>query len=198
MAKLLNEVFCMSLHTAGLVIGWLGCIGSILLMFFIGAALLSADELARSFARDETDMFKPENESMQQREEHFHTIIVAVGIFCLISVIWSLITSILLIVGTKKNRASYLLPWLITTAIAMVLTFIYKVFLFIRLAGSSEMHYALVGYTLTLILNIYIFRGIFSLYKHIQEIQKEEQPLNLQVDNEAAYPTDTYPNYSKL
>ncbi|KRF97578.1 uncharacterized protein Dwil_GK27989 [Drosophila willistoni] len=121
MAKLLNEVFCMSLHTAGFVIGVLGCIGSVLMMFIIGVALFGADELARSFAKDEMDKFEPVDESMQQREEHYHTI-----------------------------------------------------------------------------LNIYIFRGIFSLYKHIQEIQKQEQPLNLQIDNEAAHPTDTYPIYSKL
>ncbi|XP_023032896.2 uncharacterized protein LOC26529991 [Drosophila willistoni] len=198
MAKLLNEVFCMSLHTAGFVIGVLGCIGSVLMMFIIGVALFGADELARSFAKDEMDKFEPVDESMQQREEHYHTIIVIVFSFFLISVIWGLISNILLILGTKKNRASYILPWLITSAIAMFLTFIYKVFLFIRLAGSNEMHYALVGYTITLILNIYIFRGIFSLYKHIQEIQKQEQPLNLQIDNEAAHPTDTYPIYSKL
>ncbi|KRF97577.1 uncharacterized protein Dwil_GK27541 [Drosophila willistoni] len=185
---MLKGMFCMRLHTAGTVIGWLGSIGSILLIIVLSSVLINVDTIVcRISTNDHVD------------PDAAHMMIVTVCSIGLAIVLLNFLSSALLILGTMKNRHLFLLPWLINSGIALVFSVIQSLVVLALLAQSAPaapilMYIMMSG--LGLALNIYIYYAILSLFKHIQNIRDQESRVVLQP--QVAHHTESYPNYVKL
>ncbi|XP_034108512.1 uncharacterized protein LOC117570780 [Drosophila albomicans] len=163
MVKLLDKVCCMSLRTAGLVIGWLnevGCaIAFIVFAYVIGYSDTVADYLLRMW-------HIPINQ--KSHAEVNSSVVLFVSIY-IVAVLISAVLSGLLIWGIKKNRPSMILPWVIVNGIGIVGK-ILNLFgaIYGLLAGATGGIERFFLSLLAFVIYFYAFWGIFSLYKHMQ------------------------------
>ncbi|KAH8371546.1 hypothetical protein KR093_007957 [Drosophila rubida] len=161
MVKLIERVACLRVRTVGLVIGWLGVVGSILSAIITICILGNSDKFA--------DYLQKTYRLSADSHDEIRAVIVLYGSIYLGAVIINGLISGLLVFGIKKNRHLMILPWLIANAIGMVL----NILAFIQ--AVSAMFKGVPGGTFTfffdifcLALYVYIYWGIYSLYKHIQ------------------------------
>ncbi|XP_046865494.1 uncharacterized protein LOC124459821 [Drosophila willistoni] len=161
---MLKKVFCMRLHTAGRVIGWLGIIGSIMAYIEVIVLMRKIDIMGTNLTggqlRTETNKYIIDNDA--------DCILLAINSVYLVC-------SILLIVGTRKNRHKLLLPWIIIWGITLALAIFISIFrLCVVLSESDFESVTLIGSIPFTALAIYVHYGIISLYKHIQTNRGEE------------------------
>ncbi|XP_023032591.2 uncharacterized protein LOC111518854 [Drosophila willistoni] len=147
---MLNGLFCMRLHTAGKVVGWLQISGSILGIIYL-SIILSVHPPPRNA--------EPE-------------LIIGV-LFTALSI--HFLFAVLLIVGTHKNRHSLLLPWLILNGIGVAMGIINLIFQTAFRPLTAKYMPIIAVNAVIATLNIYIYYGIYSLYKHIQATRNQER-----------------------
>ncbi|KAH8261562.1 hypothetical protein KR044_011188 [Drosophila immigrans] len=154
---LLQKVGCLRLHTAGVVVGWLGVAGALLTIiisgYLIGFADSSADYLISAIGV----------RSNPESHEGIGTVIVVYGCIFLGGAINSGLAAGLLVFGTIKNRHLMILPWLVVHAFGIFFTG-----LLILIASYVELTLMFLAGLLYLALYCYIYLGIVSLYKQIQ------------------------------
>ncbi|EDW72471.1 uncharacterized protein Dwil_GK20690 [Drosophila willistoni] len=164
---MLERLIFLRIRIAGLAIGWLGCLFSFVMMVRIGIALAYGDPIADHFVVT----FTPEE------KVHMDHVIGSIGlVFFALNILWSG----LLIAGIMKNRHLMLLPWLIKYGIALVVFISYnlhRVNRFIELQGSIDMLASLTRCGVGIVLCIYIYYGMFSLYKDIQKVRYQVVPV---------------------
>lgn len=150
---MLSSCCCMSLRTAGKIIGWINLVGS-LISTVVVIVMLS--------------LIRPE-------EGHKFLGFAAqyVVSFYLTITIFSLLIAVFLIWGITKERHLLMLPWIICSAISLTSSSFFNLFTFIfSLCQASSIG----GYMPLLALflfvplafGIYIHFAIYSLYKQIQ------------------------------
>ncbi|XP_068146063.1 uncharacterized protein [Drosophila tropicalis] len=184
---MLKGVFCMRLHTAGTVLGWLGCIVSFVGIIALSAVLINVDTIVSHISISPPD------------QDAAHMIIVTACSIGLAILLLNFLSSVLLVLGTMKNRHLFLLPWLINSGIGLAYNVIQSLVglsLVAQEASAGPIVVYVVMSGLALALNIYIYYGILSLFKHIQSIRDQESRVVLQP--KAVHQTDSYPNYVKL
>ncbi|XP_034479491.1 uncharacterized protein LOC117785526 [Drosophila innubila] len=191
---MMNKMFFMRLNTAGVVIGWLGLLGSFVLTCVLSAILGYSDVIAKSFVE------KMEVTDPNAYEEIHMFLVVVCSVYLAINVL-NLLASGMLVLGTMKERHLMLLPWLINAGLSMLVNILYVMGGFIGLFASPmpEPYINIVLYTaVVLAIQIYIFYGIYSLFKQIQQNSDQQRPL-IQPQAEAVpHQTTTYPNYTKI
>lgn len=184
----------MRLNTAGVVIGWLGLVGSFILTIVLSVVLGYSDMIVKQIMENmkETD---------PKAYDGIHMMLVVGCSIYLGIVVLNLLASGLLILGTIKERHLMLLPWLINSGISLVMSIIFN-FVGLITALSSGMPLELIPSVmiavLTLALQIYIFYGIYSLFKQIQLTRNEQRPLIQPRAESVPHQTTTYPNYTKI
>ncbi|EDW02699.1 uncharacterized protein LOC6560460 [Drosophila grimshawi] len=188
---MLTSLCCMRLNTAGVVLGWLGVVGSFVLMILASVVLGNSDVLAKQVM-----------DHMDVNYEQVHTAIIIVCSVYLAMVILNLLSSALLILGTMKERHLLLLPWLINSGVGLIFAIIYQMaFLFMSVSGGAigNAFPALILSLLALALQIYIYYGIYSLFKQIQASRDQQRPLIVQSQGMAVpQQSNTYPTYTKI
>ncbi|KAH8407410.1 hypothetical protein KR222_008417 [Zaprionus bogoriensis] len=187
---MLRSLFLMRLNTAGVVIGWLGVVGSFVMIIAQAVILGFADVIAQAFVKESDDKIK---------YEEVHTaIIVAVSVYLAICAL-NFMASGMLVLGTMKERHLMLLPWLINSGIALAITIVYDLVGLVAAlrSGSAEAFVLpiIVG-AIGLALQVYIYCGIYSLYKQIQYTREQQRPL---IEQQPVQHSGTsYPNYTKM
>ncbi|XP_034107919.1 uncharacterized protein LOC132793392 [Drosophila nasuta] len=187
---MLRSVCFMRLHTAGVVVGYLGLAGSIFIAIASACALGFADVIAKAV---EESMKQPDPKA----HDEIHMMIVIFACIYLGSALISTMSSGMLIIGTMKNRHLMMLPWLVLNAIGLFSKIVYNLVLIYALY-QAPMQFALIFVLsmLSLAFYAYIYAGIYSLFKHIQLSNDEQRPL-VRSDN-GTHDGTTYPNYTKI
>ncbi|KAH8261563.1 hypothetical protein KR044_011189 [Drosophila immigrans] len=211
---MLKNVCCMRLHTAGVVVGYLGLAGSILVTVVAGCAIGFADAIV--------DHLQQSGKADPSAHEQMHMAVVIVGCIYLGSAIISTMASGMLVLGTIKvrqtryqfgffnylllidsnyymvtqNRHLMMLPWMVLHGLGLISQAIYNLVLFYALIRAPlDVAFLFIMSALYLALYAYIYAGIYSLYKHIQMSNDEQRPL---VRPEGTHDSTTYPNYTKI
>ncbi|XP_068146376.1 uncharacterized protein [Drosophila tropicalis] len=185
---MLTKLFCFRLNTAGVIIAWIGIVGSLLTTIILGICLGMIDELVKAMVKNWND---PE---ITEADIRPYAVIV-LSIYLALSVIQMLASGMLLI-GTNKERHLWLLPWLFNYGISIAVGFIYNLSVWIMLL-SKNMSFlsvlpSMIIYLLSTAFSMYVFYGIYSLYKQIQASRDEQQPLISDQDQVRR----TNPNYT--
>ncbi|KAL7736846.1 hypothetical protein ACLKA6_015682 [Drosophila palustris] len=193
---MMQKMFFMRLNTAGVVIGWLGLVGSFLMIFLLSATLGFADVIAKTLI--ENMKIKDAN-----AYDEIHMVIVVVASVYLAITALSLLASGMLLLGTMKERHLMLVPWLINSGLNMLFTSVNLLVGFAGLVSSPmpEPYINIFLFSATLLaLEFYIFYGIYSLFKQIQLNRDEQRPLIQSQAHAEAVPhqTNTYSNYTKI
>ncbi|XP_017865184.1 PREDICTED: uncharacterized protein LOC108615297 [Drosophila arizonae] len=192
---MLTRLCCMRLNTAGVVLGWLGIVGSLLGVILLSTILGYADVIAKGIV----DKMQPEEATY---DEVHSAIVIGCSVYLGI-ILLNLLSSALLVLGTMKERHLMLLPWLINSAVGLVFSIVYHLALFVAAfsSGADFGHVlpALIPTALILALQIYIYMGIYSLFKQIQQTREQQRPLitatqGMAVPNQG----NTYPSYTKI
>ncbi|XP_068157537.1 uncharacterized protein [Drosophila tropicalis] len=151
---MLDRLLCMRLKTAGYVFGWIDIIGNILA--FIVFVLF---------------MFDPSYEAP-----------VAFSLLVMTLISTKILIALLLLLGIKKQRHRFLLPWLVLFGILLIaLVFCSSVIMGFEFVFDARRSPELKLLLLLLIVipswlfGLYIFYGMYSLYKEIQAIREEQQ-----------------------
>ncbi|KAH8371545.1 hypothetical protein KR093_007958 [Drosophila rubida] len=163
MVKVLKKVGCLRLHTAGVVVGWLGVVGAFLSIIIAACLIGYADDFVTFMFRYLGAEPDPDTHSF------FKKMIVMYSCIYLGAAIVSGVASGFLVYGTMKNRHLMILPWLVIHAIGIFANFL-------SLLGAA---YAMFGGPIEKTLNfflaiasfslyLYLYIGIYSLYKYIQ------------------------------
>jgi len=174
----------MRLSTAGVAIGWIGSVLSLLCLIFISIALADVDALVKKLVEINPDI---DAETVRH---------VAIGLLVLYLVIImiNLLTSVLLVVGTVKERHLLLVPWLLNSGVSLLFNCIAYVFaIFAMISNStpfSNLAAGIIVWGLSVSFQYYIWYTIMSLFKKIR-IDREQQQHLLTASNAA-------PSYSKL
>ncbi|EDW72459.1 uncharacterized protein Dwil_GK20699 [Drosophila willistoni] len=170
---MLTKLFCFRLNTAGVIIAWIGIVGSLFTTIILGICLGNIDELVKAMVKSWNDP------DITEAEIRPYAIIV-LSIYLALTVLQMLASGMLLI-GTNKERHLWLLPWLFNNAISLAVGFIYNLSLWIMFL-SKHMSFlsvlpSIILYFLSTAFSVYIFYGIYSLYKQIQATREEQRPL---------------------
>ncbi|TDG47869.1 hypothetical protein AWZ03_005650 [Drosophila navojoa] len=191
---MLTRLCCMRLNTAGVVLGWLGVVGSLLGVILVSTILGYADVIAQGMVGNKT--------TVQSYDEVHSAIVIGCSVYLGI-ILLNLLSSALLILGTMKERHLMLLPWLINSAVGLFLSIVSNI---IVLGASisagtdfGRVLAAMIPTALILALQIYIYMGIYSLFKQIQQTREQQRPLmsdtqGMAVPNQG----NTYPSYTKI
>ncbi|XP_060655860.1 uncharacterized protein LOC132791083 [Drosophila nasuta] len=173
MVHTLEKVCCLSLRTFGLVIGWLGAIGSISGVILTACALRYSNEIADYLLREAHTSITA-NTHADARSE-----VVLLGTIYLGSSLINGVVSSLLVFGILKNRYVSILPWLVINFIGLALNILYILFLFVVYAiyqGPIDIVIKFFAALLYFALYYYVFCGICSLYKQMYKSNRH-QPL---------------------
>ncbi|KAH8291354.1 hypothetical protein KR054_010949 [Drosophila jambulina] len=187
---MLTSVFCMRLNTYGVVIGWLGVIFSFLATILLSVALAFVDEIAQQIVDT-----KP---SDHMQLDQVHTILViGLSVYLALKVI-NLLASVMLVVGTVKERHLLLLPWLINNGVLLGFAIVAHLGLWAQVISVPVPFLDALPIILfsmaALALGWYLYYGIYSLFKQIQVTSDIQRPLIAP----AAQQTNSYPSYTKI
>ncbi|XP_060653970.1 uncharacterized protein LOC132789750 [Drosophila nasuta] len=171
MLHTLEKVFCLSLRTFGLVIGWLGAAGSSLMIILSACALGYSNEIADYMLRSAKVPIDADNHADANSD------VVLLGTIYLVSSLIGVLVSSLLIFGILKNRYLAILPWLIVNGTGLVLNVLYLIGAFYAMfVGSPENIIRFFVPLAYFALSYYISSGICSLYKQMSKSSRH-QPL---------------------
>ena len=184
---MMSRLCCMRLNTAGVVIGWIGSVFSLIYSILIILGLSRVDDLAKA-------IYGHLNEKDMTEDNLRKGLIVVFSIYLTINVI-NLVASALLVAGTIKERHLMIVPWLINSGLSLCFNFVYL--LYIVVMGISvkapvgsilvSILFAAVG----LVIQYVIWYAIYSLFKTLQQRREQRQQL---------LPTtgSSYPSYTKI
>ncbi|XP_017033196.1 uncharacterized protein [Drosophila kikkawai] len=164
---MLTSVCGMRLTTYGVGLGWIGVIFSFLAVILTSIALGNVDEIAQ-------EMVKAQNTNLT--EDQMRTVLVIILSIYLALQLINLLSSGMLIVGTLKERHLYLLPWLFNNGVALIFGLITQIGMFVQASSSSVVPSILIS-LLTFALSVYLYYGIYSLYKQLQRTSDLQRPL---------------------
>ncbi|XP_064543906.1 uncharacterized protein LOC135432254 [Drosophila montana] len=191
---MMEKVCCMRLSTAGVVLGWIGVVASFIGTILLATILGNADVIAKSILGNMTD-------GAAKYDEIHMGLIVSCSVYLAI-VVLNLLASGMLILGTMKERHLMLLPWLINSGVGLLFSIIYHFVLLILALTSAQIDRIVPVLIVTLIglgLHIYIYCGIYSLFKQIQLTREQQQPLiNQSQGAEVPNQGNSYPSYTKI
>ncbi|KAH8307567.1 hypothetical protein KR044_003009 [Drosophila immigrans] len=159
MVKLLEKFCCFRLHTAGMVLGWLGVAGALMPLIISVCAIGFADKIADAMTGAPND---------PNQHEKARSMIVILGTIYLCGAIIRGVVCGLLIFGTMKNRHLMLLPWLMLHGIGLALNALSLLASGLAMFASIQNIFAFFISILSFALYYYIYLGIYSLYKRIQ------------------------------
>ncbi|XP_016991429.1 uncharacterized protein LOC108053332 [Drosophila rhopaloa] len=187
---MLTSVFCMRLSTYGVVIGWLGAIFSFLATILLAVGLGFVDEIAQQIVES------GKNPDMSVSEVR-SVLIIFFSVYLALKVI-NLLASVMLVVGTVKERHLLLLPWLINNGVLLAFGIIANISLWAQIIESSMPFMsalpAILLSVFMLVLGWYLYYGIYSLFKQIQGSSEMQRPLIPPPTQQA----NTYPSYTKI
>ncbi|XP_034479492.1 uncharacterized protein LOC117785527 [Drosophila innubila] len=174
---MLNSLFCVNLRTAGKTISWISIVFSLILT------------VAFSFILNE---IKPVSYISLEDSYALREGFIYVISFCLTIALLNLLISIFLVLGIIKERHLLFLPWLICSGIVLTLGTFLNLFCFISslvLINTSRGYEPLYSICIFIVLafGIYIYCGIYSLYKQVEYSYKQKYPLNNRMDATAGY-----------
>ncbi|XP_030387162.1 uncharacterized protein LOC115633816 [Scaptodrosophila lebanonensis] len=186
---MLNKCCFMRLHTAGMVIGWVGIVGSFISVIVLSVVLANVDELVKAIVDHDPNV-------------NGAGIRTGVVVFCSIALafaIINLLSSTMLVVGTVKERHLMLVPWLVNSGAALFFSVIQNITVWIMMISNSAPVSEILPYFLfaglALAFQFYIYYGIYSLFKHIQAGGDQQSPLIRPVPQQSG---TTYPSYTKM
>ncbi|XP_023161726.2 uncharacterized protein LOC111593285 [Drosophila hydei] len=192
---MLTRLCCMRLNTAGVVLGWLGVVGSLLGVILVSTVLGYADVITQRVLEN------MKNGGASYDEIH---LVIVIGCSVYLGIILlNLLSSAMLVLGTMKERHLMLLPWLINSAVGLVFSILYHLAIVTATLTSGSNFGSALGVLIptfvVLGLQIYIYYGIYSLYKQIQRTREQQRPLitatqGMEVPNQG----NTYPSYTKI
>ena len=176
--------FCgIRLNTAGVIIGWIGAVLSLLTIVLISLALGYLDELVKSIVEQAND---PNFDAATART----VLLIGLCIYLTTNAI-NLVASALLVAGTVKERHLLLVPWLLNAGFSLLLSCIYFVGILTTSAPFASMLPSLIFGGIGLVFNFYIWYAIYSLYKQIQATRDQQQRLIPATSAGASYPSYT-------
>lgn len=180
--------FCgLRLSTVGMVVGWLNLIGGLLSTILLSIALTRIDDIVSAIHRSIGNNSDLDTVDMRL------IVIIAISVYLTTSLA-NVIASMLLIVGTVKERHLLLAPWLINAYIFIffnAVNFVYMIFVSIFKDVPINVAIPTLLYTgVSLAIQIVIWNAIYSLYKQIRANRDQQQRL-------LTAPT-TLPDYTRL
>jgi len=178
--------FCgFRLNTLGVVIGWLGTIFSMIGVVIWALALGNVSSITDAVVKNNPDV----------SPDTIERAIIIVGSIYLVLIAINLIASIMLIVGTMKERHLMLLPWLINSGISLLFNFIYYIAVLINFinvgAPLGSILFTMIISGLFWGIHYMIWYAIYSLYKGIQAMREQQRVL-------LDHGKGNYPKYSNI
>ncbi|GAB0088415.1 hypothetical protein DMENIID0001_028310 [Sergentomyia squamirostris] len=187
MAPLLRQCcFCCSLKTGGIVLGTLGIIRAVIGIVSAAFLLALIDE---AVAQVQEELKKENNPEINQSDVEVGSLVVKIilAIFIVISVV-ELCASVLLIIGARKNRKEYILPYLVTDGLGIIVTIIY----FMITGVQHGFWQAAISAIIYLIIAGYLWLCVLSLYQWIKDVANR-QPMPMTspyLEQQAVYTTN--------
>ncbi|KAH8340216.1 hypothetical protein KR067_013685 [Drosophila pandora] len=189
---MLRSVFCMRLSTYGMVIGWLGAIFSFLATIILAIALGFSKQIAEEIVKQQTDQ-------TEMTVDQVHSVLVVILSVYLAFKVINLLASVMLVVGTVKERHLLLLPWLINNGALLAFAVVAHIGLWVSvIAAKPPFLDALPVILLSValfVLGWYLYYGIYSLFKQIQASSELQRPL---IPPQPPQQGNSYPSYTKI
>ncbi|XP_034107915.1 uncharacterized protein LOC117570402 isoform X1 [Drosophila albomicans] len=160
MVKPLEKAGFLELHTAGLIIGWLGVIGSVLIFIIAAFTLGEADKIADNLA--------PENGEESGLHNQAEAAVSFLGVFLMGVCIMSAVISGLLIYGINKNRHSMLLPWLVLGTFGVVFSYFNLLAALFAFVAGPHNFLDFLYQVFSTALQSYFYYVIYSLYMRMK------------------------------
>ncbi|KAL9916816.1 uncharacterized protein LOC119635878 [Glossina fuscipes] len=183
----MNNLCGLRLSTVGMVVGWLNLVGGLLSTILLSIGLTRLDDIVDAIYKSigpDSDL-----DSVDIRL----IVLIAISVYLTTSLA-NVIASMLLIIGTVKERHLLLAPWLINAYIFIffnAVNFVYMIFVSIFKDVPVGVAIPTLLYTgISLVIQIVIWNAIYSLYKQIRANRDQQQRL-------LTAPT-TLPDYTRL
>ncbi|XP_011188536.1 uncharacterized protein LOC105215989 [Zeugodacus cucurbitae] len=171
---MLNKYFCFRLETAAMIIGWFETIGSLLSVLLFGFCLGYVDDIVKQI------IDKAQENDQPNPDEIRHVLVIGFVFFIVLSAI-NLFASICLLLGTIKERHLLLLPWLLNSLVSLLFCFIYYTLLIdyviSRDISFSSVFGSILPIILGLVLKIYTWLAMYSLFKNIRNNREQREQL---------------------
>ncbi|KAH8336845.1 hypothetical protein KR059_005453 [Drosophila kikkawai] len=191
---MLTSVCGMRLTTYGVGLGWIGLIFFFLAVILTSIALGNVDEIAQKMVKAQNtnlteDQMRTGKGFINIFDIHvlnrspFATVLVIILSIYLALQLINLLSSGMLIVGTLKERHLYLLPWLFNNGVALIFGLITQIGMFVQASSTAGMTSFILNILLYifnilfLALSVYLYYGIYSLYKQLQRTSDLQRPL---------------------
>ncbi|XP_055701264.1 uncharacterized protein LOC129800698 isoform X1 [Phlebotomus papatasi] len=164
---------CCSLQTGGIVLGILGAIRSVigialssLVLFFLDDVVdqVKADREAKGKTMDLPDGLNSDDATDIAKL----VIKIILWVFLIICVV-DFCAAILLVIGAKRSRKQYILPYLITDGMGIIVSTLYFV---IAAFNGPQIAQGLVSAVITLLISGYLWLCVLSLYQWIKETSR--------------------------
>jgi len=181
MMRLQKFCFCCSVRTGTIVLAVLGTISPLLSL--IGLSIQFHGAL--KYITSALSLFKQEEDSQHLEDAANQATSVVIGIFSVLIIIYAIDTliGILAVVGAVKKRKNFLMPWIVTQGIAVVLVFCLLITVMAISASWNILQIAAtIGMLLALLSNVYFFLVVWSHYQDLrdQALREANAPAEMQ------------------
>ncbi|CAO1329395.1 unnamed protein product [Diamesa hyperborea] len=210
------------LTTGGLILGWLGAVESVVMLFLTIFGMVNVEGLMKQL-RNETSspvlhsiditnssegtaVFKIQTKISEMTDDEYDVIknglYVVFAIYLIVNCV-TLISSILLITGSIVRNSLYLIPWLAGEAICLVFSCAGGILQIGQLLLTHQNLLHGIGYVIIILfltgVEVYLYLCVYSLF---QMLKREEKVRKLQL-NEMQQPrekemNDGLPAYSSI
>ncbi|XP_055387568.1 uncharacterized protein LOC129616121 [Condylostylus longicornis] len=192
---MVKSFFGFRLNTAALFIGWVGGIIYLISAIVDIVCLANLDYIVDHFYNNTNNSIPfpdiPDNKTDLQT---IKTVLLVVLIVYLVLHAQNALSSILLVIGTLKERHLYLVPWLINNGIYIWYFALVLVGMIIHLinlgAAAGDVILSLVLSVFAFVINFYVWLSVYSLYKIFQSAT-DQQRLIPQTGN-------LHPSYTRI
>jgi len=181
MMRLQKFCCCCSVRTGTIVLAVLGTISPLLSL--IGLSIQFHGAL--QYITSALSLFKQEKDSQHLEDAANQATSVVIGIFSVLIIIYAIDTliGILAVVGAVKKRKNFLMPWIVTQGIAVVLVFCLLITVMAISASWNILQIAAtIGMLLALLSNVYFFLVVWSHYQDLrdQALREANAPAEMQ------------------
>uniref|UniRef100_D3TLS1 Hypothetical conserved protein n=1 Tax=Glossina morsitans morsitans TaxID=37546 RepID=D3TLS1_GLOMM len=170
----MNNLCGLRLSTVGMVVGWLNLVGGLLSTILLSIALTRVDDIVDAIYKS----IGPDSDL--DAVDIRLIVLIAISVYLTTSLA-NVISSMLLLIGTVKERHLLLAPWLINAYIFIffnAVNFAYMIFVSIFKDVPVNVAIPTLLYTgISLIIQIVIWNAIYSLYKQIRANRDQQQRL---------------------
>lgn len=167
---------CCTVKKGSIVLGVLGTIYPILSIIALAAGFsrsVAALKMLVQFLQGPVDDNLP-TEEMDNMVAYVNGLVITFFVILIIVYAFDLLISILLIVGAVKNRKNFLLPWIITQGLSVILLVCVLITMMAKISWAMPQIVGVVSILVSILFNIYFGIVVYSHYQDLREQERRE------------------------